>query len=149
MRALVEKVKILLAIVQVVCVAVLTLVRSSDSKQSPNIVSIFADEYGFNDVGYHGSEIKTPVLDRLAREGVILENYHVQPISTPTRSTFLTGKYQMHNGLQHGVIYPSQPNCVPLEDRTIAQKLKECGYKTHVVGKWHSGFYKKECTPTY
>ena len=146
---MVEKVKILLAIVQVVCVAVLTLVRSSDSKQSPNIVSIFADEYGFNDVGYHESEIKTPVLDRLAREGVILENYYVQPISTPTRSTFLTGKYQMHNGLQHDVIYPSQPNCVPLEDRTIAQKLKGCGYKTHVVGKWHSGFYKKECTPTY
>ena len=53
---------------------------------------ILADDYGYNDVGYHGSEIQTPNLDRLAREGVILENYYVQPVCTPTRSQLLSGK---------------------------------------------------------
>ena len=125
------------------------LVRASESRQPPNIVFILADDLGFNDIGYHNSEIKTPVLDKLAEEGVTLENYYVQPICTPTRSTFLTGRYQIHTGLQHGIIWSAQPNCVPLEDITIAQKLKNSGYKTHAIGKWHNGYCMKECTPTY
>jgi arylsulfatase A-like enzyme len=84
------------------------LVYVARGNSKPNILFIFADDYGFdNDVGYHGSEIKTPVLDKLANEGVILEKYYVQPICTPTRSTMLTGRYQIHTGLQHGVIYPA------------------------------------------
>ena len=114
----------------------------------PHIVFIFADDYGFNDVGYHGSEIKTPVLDQLANEGVILEKYYVQPICTPTRSTMLTGRYQIHTGLQHGIIRATQPNSIPLDETIIAEKLRQIGYKTHLVGKWHNGFYKNECTPT-
>lgn len=51
---------------------------------------------GFNDIGYHNPNIKTPNLDKLAAEGVILENYYVQPICTPTRSQLLTGRYK-HN----------------------------------------------------
>ena len=61
----------------------------------PNIVFVLADDYGFNDIGYHGSEIRTPNLDRLAGEGVKLENYYVQPICTPTRSQFMSGRYQV------------------------------------------------------
>lgn len=57
----------------------------------PNIVFIVADDYGWNDIGYHGSEIQTPTLDRLAGEGVKLENYYVQPICTPSRSQLLSG----------------------------------------------------------
>lgn len=61
----------------------------------PNIILVVADDYGFHDVGYHGSEIKTPNLDKLASEGVKLENYYVQPICTPTRSQLLSGRYQV------------------------------------------------------
>ncbi|KAF6305780.1 arylsulfatase family member J [Rhinolophus ferrumequinum] len=59
----------------------------------PHLIFILADDQGFRDVGYHGSEIRTPTLDRLAAEGVKLENYYVQPICTPSRSQFITGKY--------------------------------------------------------
>lgn len=62
------------------------------STSQPHLIFILADDQGFRDVGYHGSEIKTPTLDKLAAEGVKLENYYVQPICTPSRSQFITGK---------------------------------------------------------
>ena len=72
-----------------------------NSTNPPNIILIVADDYGFHDIGYHGSNIKTPWLDKLAAEGVKLENYYVQPICTPTRSQLMSGRYQVkleHNG---------------------------------------------------
>lgn len=62
------------------------------ASSQPHLIFILADDQGFRDVGYHGSEIRTPTLDRLAAEGVKLENYYVQPICTPSRSQFITGK---------------------------------------------------------
>nr|XP_035929586.1 arylsulfatase J-like isoform X2 [Halichoerus grypus] len=63
----------------------------STTGSQPHLIFILADDQGFRDVGYHGSEIKTPTLDKLAAEGVKLENYYVQPICTPSRSQFITG----------------------------------------------------------
>ena len=63
----------------------------------PNIVFVLADDYGFHDIGYHGSRIRTPNLDKLAAQGVKLENYYVQPICTPTRSQLMSGRYQVRS----------------------------------------------------
>ena len=79
---------------QIFLLLLFTLIVDVAAKQ-PNIVFILADDYGWNDIGYHGSEIKTPNLDSLAAGGVKLENYYVQPICTPTRSQLLSGRYQV------------------------------------------------------
>ncbi|CAK8673932.1 unnamed protein product [Clavelina lepadiformis] len=117
----------------------------------PNIVFILADDYGYNDIGYHAikhnSSMKTPFLDSLALAGVKLENYYVQPICTPSRSQLMSGKYQIHTGLQHLVITPPQPNGLGLDNIILPQQLKHCGYSTYMVGKWHLGFYKTEYLP--
>lgn len=63
--------------------------------KKPHIVFVLADDYGYHDVGYHGSRIKTPNLDRLAEEGVKLERYYVQPMCSPSRTQLMSGRYQV------------------------------------------------------
>lgn len=74
-----------------------TLCLSKCQTTKPHILLVIADDFGYNDIGYHGSEIKTPNLDKLAGEGVKLDNYYVQPICTPTRSQLMSGRYQVSN----------------------------------------------------
>ena len=81
-------------VTNVVLCVVLCMIDSVACQQE-NIIFILADDYGYNDIGYHGSEIHTPNLDRLAATGVKLENYYVQPICSPTRSQLLSGRYQV------------------------------------------------------
>nr|XP_045622809.1 arylsulfatase B-like [Procambarus clarkii] len=116
----------------------------------PHIIIIVADDLGFNDVGFHGStQIPTPNIDALAYSGIILNNYYVQPICTPSRSALLTGKYPIHTGLNHDVIYAPQPYGIPLEMKLLPQHLVKLGYVTRHVGKWHLGMAIHELTPTY
>ena len=68
---------------------------AASAARRPHVVFVLADDYGWNDVGYHGSEIRTPNLDKLAAGGVRLENYYVQPLCTPSRNQLMTGRYQV------------------------------------------------------
>ena len=73
-------------------------------------------------------------LKSLSSTGVRLERYYVQPICSPSRNCFMTGRYPIRTGLQHGGINEVQPNGLPLDEVTLAQRLKEVGYRTHLVG---------------
>jgi arylsulfatase A-like enzyme len=114
----------------------------------PHVVVFLADDLGTGDVGWHGSEIKTPHLDKLAAAGARLEQFYVQPVCSPTRAAFLTGRYPMRHGLQVGVVRPWAQYGLPLEERTLPQALKEAGYATAICGKWHLGHFRPEYLPT-
>jgi len=129
-----------------ICNSVLS--HGSTNSKRPHILFILADDLGWSDLGFHGSVIKTPNIDKLAREGVILDNYYVQPLCTPTRSALMTGRYPIHTGLQHGVIHLDAPYGLPLEYSTLPQELKKLSYATHMVGKWHLGSFKWPYVPT-
>lgn len=126
------------------------LIGSTGSLQAetPNIVFIVADDLGWGDVGWHGSEIKTPNLDKLANAGAKLEAFYVQPVCTPTRAAFMTGRYPIRHGLQTGVVRPWAQYGLPLKEQTLAQGLKTAGYATAIVGKWHLGHFERAYLPT-
>jgi len=118
------------------------------SADKPNIVFLLADDLGFKDVGYHGGTINTPNIDKLAAEGTRLDQFYVQPVCSPTRSSLMTGRYPMRYGLQVGVVRPWAQHGLPLEERTLAQGLKEAGYTTAICGKWHLGHLDGRYLPT-
>lgn len=120
----------------------------ADEAPRPNIVMLLVDDLGWEDVGWHGSKIKTPNIDRLADSGVKLEAFYAQPLCSPTRAALLTGRYPMRHGLQVGVVKPWAKFGLPLDERTLAQALKEAGYETAIVGKWHLGHFQPEYLPT-
>src|SRR5688500_10412659 len=90
----------------------------------PNVIYLLADDLGYDDVGWRNPEIKTPHLDKLANAGAKLEQYYVQPVCSPTRAAFLTGRYPFRHGLQTGVVRPWAQYGLPLEERTLSTALK-------------------------
>ncbi|XP_022191942.2 arylsulfatase B [Nilaparvata lugens] len=114
----------------------------------PHIVFILADDMGWNDVGFHGSnQIPTPNLDALAFSGIVLNKHYVQPVCTPSRAALMTGKYPIHTGMQGRPMYGSEKRGLPLDEKIFPQYLKDLGYATHITGKWHLGYYKIDYTP--
>lgn len=115
----------------------------------PNIIFILADDLGHNEMGFMNATrgIQTPNLDSLANEGVILKNYYVQPICSPTRSALVTGRVPLHLGTQASVIYWNTPWAIDSEEVFLPQNLKDAGYRTALFGKWHLGMFQEKAQP--
>src|SRR5262245_657034 len=113
----------------------------------PHIVYILADDLGWKDVGFHGSDIKTPNLDALAQGGARLEQYYTQPMCTPTRAALMTGRYPHRYGLQTMVIPSAGSYGLATDEWLLPQALKEAGYRTAIVGKWHLGHVDRKYWP--
>src|SRR5258708_6778820 len=105
--------------------------------ERPNLLLIVADDQGWGDIGYHAPDIRTPTLDRLAREGVDLDCHYVQPQCTPTRVALMTGRYPSRFGPH--CTQASGDHAYPFETLTMAKMLGGLGYDTALIGKWHMG----------
>ncbi|HMY76698.1 MAG TPA: sulfatase-like hydrolase/transferase, partial [Blastocatellia bacterium] len=111
--------------------------------QTPNIVIILADDLGYGDVRSYNpqSKIPTPRLDALARQGTRFTDAHSpSAVCTPTRYALLTGRYPWRSSLKAGVLRPYDPPLIEASRLTLPAMLKQRGYATAIVGKWHLGW---------
>lgn len=110
------------------------------TKKKPNIILILADDLGYSDLGAYGSEISTPNLDRLAKQGLRLQEFYNNSICAPTRASLLTGQYQHKAGVgyfSNDLGLPAYQGYINAESLTLAEVLKSNGYSTITSGKWH------------
>ena len=108
--------------------------------RTPNVILIFADDLGYGDLGVFGNPvIRTPNLDRMAAEGVKLTNfYSAAPNCSPSRSALMTGRYPIRSGMVR-VLFPNEKFGLPQSEITVAEVLRQNGYRTCCIGKWHMG----------
>jgi arylsulfatase A-like enzyme len=112
---------------------------ASAQSRPPNIIVILCDDLGYGDLGSYGSNISTPNLDRMAREGVrFTHSYSASPVCSPSRAALMTGRYPNRYGIPR-VLDPSENNGIPDSETTMPQMLKSAGYATMCIGKWHLG----------
>jgi len=112
-------------------------VATPQAVERPNIILIMTDDQGYGDLGVHGNpQIKTPNLDRFARQSVRLKNFYVCPVCSPTRSSLMTGRYNYRTGVVDTYIGRSLMHS---DETTLAEILEKAGYKKAIFGKWHLG----------
>jgi arylsulfatase A-like enzyme len=124
-------------------VATASLISANATKaadKKPNVVYIVADDLGWKDVGFNGcADIKTPNIDKLAETGVKFSQFYAQPMCTPTRAALMTGRYPFRYGLQT-IVIPGPANYgLATNEWLLPQALKDAGYTTAIIGKWHLG----------
>lgn len=133
--------------------ASLAIMNAANAKEpenkAPNIILILADDLGYTDLSCYGStDIKTPHIDRLAKEGIRFTNfYSAGSVSTPTRASIMTGCYPKRVDMHVGVLPPNAESGLNPSEITIAELLKKEGYATGCIGKWHLGLLP-EVLPT-
>lgn len=133
-----------------VAIAVATWAAPTKPSKQPHLVFVLIDDMGFNDF-YSSSDLSAAwphVASMAAKDCVNLDQYYTQPICTPSRGAFITGRMPLRLGLQHGVINGAQDYGLPLDEVTLPDKLRSVGYRTYGVGKWHLGMYNNASTPT-
>jgi arylsulfatase A-like enzyme len=138
-----------LAVVSAVVALVPALPANPTSGSRPNVVLVITDDAGYGDFGCYGAtDIRTPHIDRLAHEGVRLTDFYATPQCSPTRAALLSGRYQQRVRIESafGSSGRSLELGLPANGRTLPQLLKNHGYATGLVGKWHLG-YKPEFSP--
>lgn len=112
----------------------------------PNLIVIMSDDQGYADVGFHGnSQIPTPNIDRIAKEGVVFTDAYVTfAVCGPSRAGFITGRYPQRFGFERNPAWcPADPTVgLSREEKTIAEILRPAGYKSGVIGKWHLGSHE-------
>ena len=115
----------------------------------PNFIMLFADDMGYGDLGCYGSpNNRTPNLDRMAEEGIRFTSFYTAAaVCTPSRVGLLTGRNPVRAGLPNN-LGPDSKGGLPLTEITLAQLLKQRGYKTMAIGKWHLGHNPQEYMPT-
>lgn len=118
---------------------------TAQEHQKPNIIVILADDMGYSDIGAYGSEISTPNLDRLAKNGLSFTQFYNNPRCSPSRASLLTGLYSHQAGIGNMVYRNDGPGYLGYINEnsvTLAEVLKSKGYKTMMTGKWHVGHKK-------
>ena len=120
-------------------------------KNEYNFIIVYVDDMGYGDIGSYGHPtIKTPNLDKMSHEGQKwTQFYSASSVCTPSRAALMTGRLPIRNGMigtSARVLFPDSDFGLPSSEITIAEKLKEKGYKTVAIGKWHLG-HKKEYLP--
>ena len=120
--------------------------RPSDAPP-PNVVIMLADDLGWADVGYRGSDIETPNIDRLAKEGMRLERFYTTPFCSPTRAALMTGRDPIKMGVAHAVFMAWDNGGVSPEEHFMPESFKAAGYDTGMIGKWHMGHTIEQHTP--
>lgn len=119
----------------------------SPAPSRPHIVFFMIDDMGYADAGFLGGrEIQTPHMNELAQSGAVLESFYVQPVCSPTRSCLMTGRYVAHTGV-YNIVKPDAKWGLPLAERTLPDALREAGYETAIVGKWHLGEFQTAYRP--
>lgn len=121
-------------------IVLLLLTERGNGAERPNVVILLADDLGFKDVGCYGGPVKTPTIDRLARNGMRFTDFYSGcAVCSPSRATLMTGRHHIRTGVYSWIHDPSQKSHLLERETTIAELLKANGYSTAHVGKWHLG----------